>query len=129
MPVVVALVCSVALLALAGYQVALLRGAALARFAWGGEDHYLQPRFRLPAILATVAYLLAILVVLQGANVFLLTQVLVAQVATYVVAAAFFLAFVWTARSRSPIERRVALPVNLVLSALFLIVAVTGHAS
>lgn len=127
MPVVVAIIASLALLALAGYQVALLRGAALARFAWGGEDHYLQPRFRRWAVSAVVAYLVGVVVILQGANVFLLTSVLVAEILCYLYAAGFFVAFIVTARSRSAIERHINLPINIVLSGMFLIVAIAGH--
>ncbi|MEJ1230938.1 MAG: hypothetical protein WDM88_10510 [Galbitalea sp.] len=125
--VVLALICCAALACLVALQVALLFGAPLGRFAWGGEDHYLQPPQRPLAVGAVVGYLVAALVVLQGADLFLLVPVLAAQVATYVFCALFFAAFVLTARSRNPIERHVMLPTNLVLSALFLIVAVTGH--
>jgi uncharacterized membrane protein YphA (DoxX/SURF4 family) len=68
-------------------------------------------------------------VALQGANLFLVLPVLASQIACYVVAALFFAAFILTARSRSLTERRVMLPFYVILSGLFLIVAIAGHIS
>jgi len=127
MPVVVAIVASIVLVALAVFQVVLLFGVPLARFAWGGEDHYLQPRYRAPAILAFVLYLLGAATALDGADVIGVGPHWLSQALAYVYAAAFFAAFIVTARSRSRIERRLMLPVNVVLSGLFLIVAIAGH--
>jgi uncharacterized membrane protein len=126
-PQVVAIVCSVVLVALAVFQVTLLAGVPLARFAWGGEDHYLQPQFRGYAVLTAVAALLGTFVALCGADLLRSLPALVSAIGCFVFAAAAFAGFVLTARSRSPIERRVMLPLYLVLSALFLIVAVAGH--
>jgi hypothetical protein len=128
-PQVVAIICSVALLGLAIFQVVLLARAPLARFAWGGEDHYLQPRHRPYAVLAIGGCLVGIVVALAGANLIHVTFVLASQVACYAYAALFFAAFILTARSRSLTERRVMLPVCLLLSALFLIIALAGHGS
>jgi hypothetical protein len=126
-PQVVAIVCSVALLVLAVYQVVLLTGAPLARFAWGGEDHYLQPQFRGYAVLTVVAALLGVFVALCGADILHLMPPLASAIGCFVYTAALFAAFVLTARSRSPIERHLMLPSYLILSALFLIVALAGH--
>lgn len=111
------------------FQVVLLSGVALGRFAWGGEDHYLQPRHRPFAVLTILGCLLGICAALQGANLFLVIPVLASQIACYLFAALFFAAFVLAARSRSRTERRVMLPFWLILSALFLIVALAGHPS
>ena len=127
MPQVVAIICCLALLGFAVFQVVLLAGVPLARFAWGGEDHYLQPRHRPSAVLTICGCLLGIFVALQGANLFLVLTVLASQIACYVFAALFFAAFILTARSRSLTERRVMLPFYVILSALFLIVALAGH--
>jgi hypothetical protein len=126
-PQVVAIICCVALVGFAVFQVVLLAGVPLARFAWGGEDHYLQPRFRLAAILTICGCLLGIFVAFQGANLFLVLPVLASQIACYVFAGLLFAAFILTARSRSLTERRVMLPFYVILSALFLIVALAGH--
>jgi hypothetical protein len=128
-PQIVATVCSVILVALAIFQVVLIAGIPLARFAWGGEDHYLQPKFRDLAVLTTVGCLVGAFAVLQGANILLIIPVVVSQIACYFYAVVCFGAFILTARSRSLTERRVMLPVFVVLSGLFLIVAIAGHIS
>ena len=129
MPQVVAIICCVGLVGFAAFQVILLAGVPLARFAWGGEDHYLQPRYRPSAILTICGCLLGIFVALQGANIFLVLPVLASQIACYAFAGLFFAAFILTARSRSLTERRVMLPFCVIVSALFLIVALAGHGS
>jgi hypothetical protein len=128
-PQIVAIICSVALLGFLIFQVVLLRGIPLARFAWGGEDHYLQPQHRPFAILTIVGCLLGIFVALQGANLFLVIPVLASQVACYIYAGLFFAAFILTARSRSLLERQVMLPIYVVIAGLFLIIALAGHPS
>lgn len=117
------------LVALAIFQVVLLAGVPLARFAWGGEDHYLQPQFRRFALLTVTGCLVGAFAVLQGANILLAIPVLISQIACYLYAVVCFGAFILTARSRSLTERRVMLPVFVVLSGLFLIVAIAGHIS
>jgi hypothetical protein len=125
-PQVVAIIVCVALVGFAAFQVVLLRGVPLARFAWGGEDHYLQPQFRPYALLTIAGCVLGIFVALQGADLFLVVPVGLARVACYVYVVLFFAAFVLTARSRSLLERQVMLPIYVVLSGLFLIVALAG---
>jgi hypothetical protein len=127
MPVVVAIIACVIVSLLAIYQVVLLSGAPLARFAWGGEDHYLQPQWRPYAVLAIVLYVVAMVVALGGADVIRLGPPVAWSIGCYVFAGAFFAAFVLTARSRSAIERHLMLPVNVVVSGMFLIVAIAGH--
>ena len=129
MPQVVAIICCVALLAFGAFQVVLLRGAELGRFAWGGEDHYLQPQHRPYAVLTIVGCLAGIFIALQGANLFLVIPVFASQLACYIVAGLLFVAFILTARSRSLLERQVMLPYYVLLAALFLIVALAGHPS
>jgi hypothetical protein len=126
-PQVVAIICSVALVGFAAFQIVLLRGIPLARFAWGGEDHYLQPQFRPYALLTIAGCVLGIFVALQGANILLVIPVLASQVANYIYAGLFFVAFILTARSRSLLERQVMLPIYVVISGLFLIIALAGH--
>jgi hypothetical protein len=126
-PQTVAIICSLGLLAYAVFQAVLLSGVPLARFAWGGEDHYLQPPHRPFAILAIVGCAIAIFVALQGAGLLLVIPTLAARVCCYVFVGVFFAAFVLQARSRSRLERRLMLPVFVTLSALFLILALAGN--
>ncbi len=127
MPVILSYVVCVVLAAMIIFQASLIFGAPLGRFAWGGHWDVLPARERGFAALTIVGYALAGFVVLEGANVFAVFPALASEIATFVFAAAFFGAFVLTATSRSESERRLMLPANLALSALTLIVAVTGH--
>lgn len=126
-PQIVAIVCCIALLGFAGFQLVLLANIPLARFAWGGEDHYLQPRYRAPAIAVAAASVIGAFAALQGANILPVVPAIASQLACYLFAVAFFAAFVFTARSRSLLEKQVMLPFYVVMSGLFLIVAITGH--
>jgi hypothetical protein len=128
-PQVVAVICSVILATLAIFQIVLLAGTPLARFAWGGEDHYLQPQFRRFALLTVLGCIVGVFAALQGAGIGQVIPALVSQLVCYLYAAACFCAFILTARSRSLTERRLMLPVFVVLSGLFLIVAIAGHVS
>jgi uncharacterized membrane protein YphA (DoxX/SURF4 family) len=119
----------VALVGFVVFEGVLLAGVPLARFAWGGEDHYLQPRHRPFAVLAVVGAIAGIFAAFQGANLFLVIPVLASQVACYLFVVLFFAAFILTARSRSLLERQVMLPFYVVVSGLFLIIALAGHPS
>jgi NADH:ubiquinone oxidoreductase subunit 6 (subunit J) len=127
MPVVLAYVSCVVLAVLVVLQTALVGGAPLGRFAWGGAHDVLPARDRGYSALLILGYAVAAVVVLQGADLLALVPVVAAVLLTYVFTVVFFAAFVLTATSRSEYERRLMLPANLALSALFLIVAVTGH--
>ena len=127
MPIILSYVVCAVLAAMIVLQASLIFGAPFGRFAWGGHWDVLPARERGFAALLIVGYVLAGFVVLEGANVFALFPALASEIATFVFAALFFGGFVLTATSRSESERRLMLPVNLALSALTLIVAVTGH--
>jgi hypothetical protein len=127
MPVVLAYICCALLAGLIILQASLVAGAPLGRFAWGGLSDVLPPRERGFSALAVAGYAIAGFVALDGASILSLVPVLTSEIATYLAAVLFFGGFILTATSRSESERRIMLPVNLALAALFLIVAVTGH--
>lgn len=127
MPVILAIICCVVLAGLVVLQVLLAAGAPLGRFVRGGQWDVLPGRERGFAALVAVGYAVAGFVVLEGADILSVLPALPSEVATFVFAALFFAGFVLTAMSRGEYERRLMLPVNLALAALFLIVAVTGH--
>ena len=127
MPVIVALIACAILLGLAIFQAALARGAALGRFAWGGEHDVLPSDLRRFSELAIVLYVFFALIVLQGADILNPFTDLFGRIAIWVLTAYFFVAFIMNARSRSRSEQVVMGPISLVLSALTLIVAITGR--
>jgi hypothetical protein len=127
MPTIFALVACGLIACLAVLQVALLAGAPLGRFAWGGAEDVLPPRLRARSAAAIVVYALFVLVILQAVGIVALLNSLVGDVAIYVVAACFFVGFVFSALSRSAAERALMTPVSIALAALCLFVGVTGH--
>lgn len=110
-------------------QASLIVGAPLGRFAWGGRWDVLPGRERGFAALTIIGYALAGAAALEGSGVLDAIPTLASVIVAFLFAAVFFAGFVLTATSRGVWERRVMLPANLALSALFLIVAVTGHIS
>jgi hypothetical protein len=127
MPVILAFVACGILVLLALFQVALIAGAPLGEFAWGGHNEVLPTRGRVNSAVAIVVYALFALIILNAVGRLNVLTTLPGTIATYVVAALFFANFVVSAVSPSPRERAVMTPVSLLLAALCLFVAVTGH--
>jgi hypothetical protein len=127
MPVILAYVACAILAALAVLQLALIAGAPLGRFAWGGQDQVLPSRRKAGSAISVVLYAIFVLVILQSVDVIAVFPAAIAQVATWVVAAVFFASFVMNGISRSPSERAVMAPVSLALAALCVFLAVAGH--
>lgn len=127
MPVILAYVACAVLAALAVLQLALIAGAPLGRFAWGGQEHVLPRRRRVGSAVSIVLYAIFVLVILQSVGLITLLPALIAQIATWVVAAIFFASFVMNGISRSPSERAVMAPVSLALAAICVFLAVAGH--
>jgi hypothetical protein len=126
MPVIIALVASGILLLFCALQVALLTGAPIGRFAWGG-DETLPEENRTKAIVAAVLSLFGILVLLQAVSIAEVLPAIVDQVAIWLLAAVSFAGFVVSAASPAPAVRAIMTPTSLIMAALTLFVAVTGH--
>ncbi len=127
MPAVITVaVVGVALLAaLAVFQVALVCGAPLGRFAWGGQHVVLPPRLRVGSAVAVVLYLLFALLLLQGAGAVSVLPEGVADVGLWVLTGYLALGVVLNAISRSRPERLVMTPVALALLAVCLVLALS----
>ncbi len=125
MPAVITVaVVGVALLAaLAVFQVALVCGAPLGRFAWGGQHVVLPPRLRVGSAVAVVLYLLFALLLLQGAGAVPVLPEGVADVGLWVLTGYLALGVVLNAISRSRPERLVMTPVAVVLTVVCLLLA------
>lgn len=118
------LACAV-LAALAFFQAALIGGAPLGKFAWGGQHEVLPPPLRAGSAVSIVLYVFFGYLALAAA-----------ALAPAVVGGAFISAGIWVltayfaigvmmnAVSRSKPERLVMTPVALVLTLLFLAIAV-----
>ncbi|HEU4809013.1 MAG TPA: hypothetical protein VFT01_12190 [Homoserinimonas sp.] len=116
-------VCAI-LTALAVFQLALIAGAPIGRFAWGGQHRVLPAKLRVGSATSIVLYALFAIILLQRAG---LAEVfgsdVFVQVATWVLFGYFALGILMNGISRSKAERNTMVPVTAVLAVLSLIVA------
>jgi hypothetical protein len=112
------------LAALAVFQAALIAGAPIGRFAWGGQHDVLPPRLRIGSVVSIVLYAAFALVILERAELAtIFGSAGFVQVACWVLFGYFALGIVMNGISRSKPERNTMAPVSLVLAVLVLIVA------
>jgi hypothetical protein len=107
------------------FQVLLIAGLPLGRFAWGGQHEVLPRKLRIGSVVSILLYVLFAIIVLDAAQ---LTDVFASDpftsIAMWVLTAYFALGVVMNAISRSKPERFTMTPVSLVLAGLSLIVAI-----
>jgi hypothetical protein len=111
------------LLALAVFQIALVAGAPLGHFAWGGSHRVLPGRLRAGSVVAVVIYAAIAAVTLQRAGVVTTLPPSVADAGIWVATAYLALGIPLNAISRSRAERLTMTPIVLVLFVLLLVVA------
>jgi hypothetical protein len=121
--VVAALVVCVLLAGLTVFQLLLVAGRPLGRFAWGGQHEVLPRGLRLGSAVSVGIYVLVAVVVLQAAGRLSALPDGVAAVGIWVLVGYFGLGVPMNAISRSRPERQVMTPVALVLAAGCLVVA------
>jgi hypothetical protein len=110
--------------ALAVFQLALVFGAPLGRFAWGGADGVLPRAKRIGSAVSILLYAAFAWVVLMKAGLVpMVLPEIVVDVATWVIVGYFALGIPMNAISRSKPERYTMTPVVIVLLVLALIVA------
>ncbi|GAA2981543.1 hypothetical protein JOD63_002630 [Microbacterium terrae] len=126
MPFALALTLILALLAV--FQLALVFGAPLGRFAWGGQHRVLPARLRVGSAVAILIYGFISLIAWDRVGAVDVFPEPFSDVAMWVVFAYFALGVVLNAISRSKPERYTMAPVSLVLAVLsFLIAAGVGE--
>ena len=111
------------MVALAVFQLALIAGAPLGHFAWGGQDRVLPAGKRVGSVVSIALYALFALVVLQRAGLVEVLPGVVADVGVWVIVAYSALGIVMNGISRSKPERYTMAPVCVVLTVLSVIVA------
>ena len=121
MPFALALIVLLALLAV--FQLALVCGAPLGHFAWGGQHRVLPARMRVGSLIAIVIYALIALVSLDRIGAIQVFPNAVAVVAMWVIVAYFALGIAMNAMSKSRSERAVMVPLTIVLTVLSLLIA------
>ena len=120
----VALAVCLVLAALAVFQLLLISGAPLGRFAWGGQHTVLPARLRVGSAVSVLLYGLFALIVLERAGLSaLFTDERVGRIGTWVLVGYLSLGVLMNAVSRSKPERYLMTPVALLLAGLCLLVA------
>ncbi|MGO4103373.1 hypothetical protein AB4Y63_05425 [Leifsonia sp. YAF41] len=106
------------------FQILLIAGLPLGRFAWGGQNEVLPTRLRIGCAVSVVLYVLFALIVLEAAG---LTSLIQSEtfvtVAMWVLTGYFALGVLMNGISRSKPERNLMTPVSVVLAGLCLVVA------
>ncbi|UPL12247.1 MULTISPECIES: hypothetical protein [Microbacterium] len=115
----------VLLAALTLFQVALIFGAPLGRFAWGGAHRVLPVRLRVGSIVSVVLYAGFAALLLSRAGVIAGGELPVVVVLCWVLFAYFVIGILLNAISRSPAERWTMTPVCVMLAGMTLIVALS----
>jgi hypothetical protein len=107
------------------FQLLLIAGVPIGRFAWGGKQTVLPRNLRIGSAVSILLYVLFAIIVLDAAK---LTDVFTSDtftfVAMWVLTGYFTLGVFMNAISRSKPERFTMTPVSLVLAGLCLIVAI-----
>lgn len=112
---------------LALFQIALVAGAPIGRFAWGGQHVVLPMKLRIGSVVAVLLYAFFSAVLLTKAGVAsLIGSDAFVDIAMWFIVVYFFLGIFMNAISRSRAERFVMTPIAVVLSVIFLLVGLGG---
>jgi hypothetical protein len=114
-----AVVAVVILAALAVFQVALVAGAPLGHFAWGGQYRVLPSRLRIGSAVSTVLYAVFAIIIWAAVT----RSSAVGDIGIWVLTAFFGLGVLMNGISRSRPERLLMTPVVLVLALCSLVIA------
>lgn len=119
-----AVIACVLLAALAVFQAALILGAPLGRFAWGGQHDVLPNKLRIGSFTSIILYVLFAYVALAKAGMVApLVNEGFTDVFSWVLTAYFAVGIVLNGISRSKPERLVMTPTVVVLTALYLVLS------
>lgn len=108
------------------FQAALIAGAPLGHFAWGGQDKVLPKGKRIGSATSIILYVAFAAIILQRAGIVsAFAGDAFTDVASWVIAGYLALGIVMNAISRSKPERLTMVPVTVVLAALAFVVALS----
>ena len=122
-PVPFALALTVVLGLLAVFQLALILGAPLGRFAWGGQHRVLPARLRIGSAVSILVYAFIALIAWDRVGAIDVFGEPFSEIAMWVIFAYFVLGIGMNAISRSKAERATMVPVSIVLAALSFLIA------
>lgn len=118
-----ALVLTVALAVLAVLQIALILGAPIGRFAWGGQHEVLPARLRIGSAVSILVYALIALIAWDRVGAIDVFPAPFSEIAMWVIFVYFVLGIAVNAISRSKPERYTMAPLSLVLAVLSFLIA------
>lgn len=119
-----AVITLIVLALLTAFQVALVFGAPLGRFAWGGQHKGVLPRkLRIASIFSIVIYGVFALFVFGKLDIFVINPPIL-SVGLWVFTAYFILGTIMNAVSRSKYERYTMTPIAAVLAVCFLVLVI-----
>lgn len=123
MTIIAAWVACAMLAGLAVFQAALVAGAPIGHFAWGGQHRILPRNLRIGSIVAIGLYAIFAVIILQRAGLVALVPAPVADTGIWIILAYLALGIPLNAISRSLPERLTMTPIVAVLVFLVLVVA------
>jgi len=119
-----AILCCSILLFLSVFQIALITGAPIGKYAWGGSHRVLPAKLRIGSIISIFLYGLIALVVLSKTEIIpIFNNQSVIGIVTWIIAGYFCLGVVMNAISRSKYERNLMTPVALLLAIICIVIA------
>ena len=118
-----ALALTVVLVLLSLFQLALILGAPLGRFAWGGQHRVLPPRLRVGSAVSILIYGLIATIAWDRVGLIDVFAEPISEVAMWVVFGYFVLGILMNGISRSKLERYTMVTVSIVLAVLSFLIA------
>lgn len=123
-PEISAYIACVILAALALFQLALILGAPIGKFAWGGAHTVLPIKLRVGSFVSIILYgIFAIFILGKAGLTSIISDEGIVNVGIWVLTAYFVLGVFMNGISRSKPERALMTPVALVLAVLCLLIA------
>lgn len=119
-----ATVSCIILLGLAIFQLALIFGAPIGKYAWGGAHTTLPRNLRIGSAISILLYGIFAAIILSKAEVILLfNNPAITTIGIWILAVYFCIGVVMNGISRSKPERNLMTPIALILAALTLLIA------
>jgi hypothetical protein len=114
----------VILTALSIFQIALIFGAPIGHFAWGGQHRVLPQRLRIGSLFSVAIYIGIAACILSKSGVYqVIPQGLILDILVWIIFGYLVLGVFMNAISRSKVERYTMVPTSLVLAICMFVVA------
>lgn len=111
------------LIGLAIFQFALIAGAPIGTFAWGGANRVLPTKFRIASVISIILYaLFGVFIANKAGLIDLVSDERVVTIGMWIFTVYFFIGIIMNAISRSKPERNLMTPIAAVLAVSFLVV-------